>query len=231
MKMVKCTNCGAEIPTDASFCENCGAKVTPAVATPPPPPAAVPPPPPAATQVTYPPPPPTTPEKKGPPMKTIGIVVAVIIVVLGGVLFMANSATRGLSVSLQSGSVITTYPLPGDITITLSLNIENPGFMSVEVVNNYLTIRCRSSGRQATFYSGYVSELRGTYSGSTLKTVTITLPWGTWANDASIVAVWVWGCWNEAPMQMEIEGTLDTRSLFLTGTSTVSVDWISVRGY
>lgn len=229
--MVKCTNCGAEIPEDASFCENCGTKVTPAAA-PPPPPAAAPPPPPTVTPPAYPPPPPPTTEKKGPPMKMIAIAAVVIVVVLGGVLFMASSATTGLKMSLTSGSVITDYSMGiGDITITLSLIIENPGFFSVEVVDDYLTITCRSSGRQATFFSGYVPDIRGTYSGTTSKTVTINLPFGTWANDASIIAVWSWGCWAEAPMQMQIGGTLDTKCLFLTGTSNISVDWTSVRGY
>lgn len=220
--MVKCSNCGAEVPVDATFCESCGVKITSAAA-PPPPPSAYPTPPPAAAAPLA--------EKAGPPMKLIAIAVVVIVIVLGGVLVMASSATSGLKMSLQSGSVVTTYPLPGDITITVSLTIENPGFLSVEVTNNYITINCRSSGRQATFYSGYVPELRGTYSGTTTKTVTILIPWGTWAYDASISNVWWWGCLQEAPMQMSIQGTLDTKCLFMTGTSTISVDWTSVTGY
>ena len=221
MKMVKCSNCGAEVPVDASFCEACGAKITPAAA-PPPPPSAYPTPPPAAA-------PPA--EKAGPPMKIIAIAVIVIVIVLGGVLFLASSATSGLKLELQSGIVTTSYPLPGDLTMTLTLIIENPGFMGVEIVGNHLRIKCRSSGDEAVFWSGYVPELRGTYSGTTTKTITIKLPWGTWANDASIVNVWWDGCFFERPMQMSIEGTLDTKCLFMTGTSTVTVLWKSVTGY
>jgi len=222
--MAKCSNCGAEVPVDATFCESCGAKVALAAAAPPPPPSAYPTPPPAAAA------PPA--EKAGPPMKIIAIAVVVIVIVLGGVLVLASSATSGLNMSLQSGTVTTNYSLGvGDITITMTLIIENPGFMSVEIVNNYISIKCRSSGRDATFYSGYVSDLRGTYSGTTTKTVVVKLSAGTWQGDSSIVNVWLFGCWAERPMEMSIDGTLDTKCLFMTGTSTVSVGWTSVMGY
>ena len=223
MKMVKCSNCGAEVPVDASFCEACGVKITPAAA-PPPPPSAYPTPPPAAA-------PPA--EKAGPPMKIIAIAVVVIVIVLGGVLFLASSATSGLTMSLQSGTVNTDYSLGvfGDITITMTLVIENPGFMSVEVTGSSISIKCRSSGREATFYSGALPGLRGTYSSTTTKTVVVKLSAGSWQGSSSIIDVWWYGCFLERPMQMSIEGTLDTKCLFMTGTSTVNVGWTSVMGY
>ena len=221
--MAKCSNCGAEVPVDATFCESCGAKVALAAAAPPSPPSAYPSPPPAAAA------PPA--EKAGPPMKIIAIAVVVIVIVLGGVLFLASSATSGLELSLQSGNLTTDYGLYS-LTITLTLNIDNPSFLPVEVTNDYINIKLRAAGREDSFFTGSIYGLRGSYSGSTMKTVIITIPLSEWYTSSNKYWIWHYGAWtNISTMELSMEGTLDTKCLFMTGTTTVNIPYKTITAW
>jgi len=221
--LVKCSNCGAENPADAVFCEKCGARVTPMAATtsPPPPPAAPP---------AYPPAGPPAVGKQGPPMKLIAIAVAVIVIVLGGLLVVAGSATSGLKLSLQSGNVRTDYGL-GSLTITMTLSIDNPSFLSVDVTNNYITIKFRGAGREAIFFSGLIHDLDGSYSGSTMKTIEIIIPFSEWYTTTDKFYIWYYAIYYGYTLELSIQGTLDTKCLFATGTTTVNVPYRTVTAW
>lgn len=230
--MVKCTNCGAELPSDASFCENCGARVTPtAAAAPPPPAAAAPPPPPTTAPSAYPTPPPPAEEKKGPPMKMIAIGGVVVVIVLAAVLFMASSATSGLEMTYQTGRV--TYASSGDMVISLNVDVENPSIFGVEVTSNRLVVRLKSAGMDATFFSGYVSGMTRTMSSGTNSiTITVTVPMITWYYSSTMYTVLVYSYVYGYPMDASVSGTLTTKCLLFTGESTVSTGWSSiVYGY
>lgn len=221
--MAKCSNCGAENLADAVFCEKCGARVTPMAETtsPPPPPAAPP---------AYPPAGPPAVGKQGPPMKLIGIAVAVIVVILGGMLVVAGSATSGLKLSIQAGNVTTDYNFYS-LTITLTLSIDNPSFLPVEVTNNYLDIKLRAAGREASFFIGMIHDLDGSYSGSTMKTIKILIPVNEWYTTTDKYLIWAYGIYYNYPLELSIQGTLDTKCLFATGTTTVNIPYRAVTAW
>ncbi len=215
--MVKCSNCGAELPADAAFCENCGAKAPsmPAAAPPPPSPAYPTPPPAAAPPV----------EKKGPPMKMIAIGAAVVIIILGAVLFMASSATSGLKLTFQSGQLITNWNT-GDLTVSVTLKIENPSMFGVDVTSNYLELRLKSAGVEAKFFGGYVTEMvMSVSSGGSTTTITFNIPFNTWGNSVSMSTVWLNSVWSGFSLSLSLSGRLDTKCLLFSGTSTVATGW------
>jgi len=222
--MVRCNNCGAELPDDAAFCENCGARITP-ITAPSPPPA---PPSPPAAQPSYPPPPPPPSEKEGPPMKMVAIGAGIIVLLLVAVVFMASNATSGLKITFQSGQLVTNW-VTGDLTVSVTLKIEGAGIFGVDITSNYMTLRLKSGGMDATFFSGYAPRLVTSVPGGGITvTETFIVDYTSWWFSTSKAVVWANALWSGFSMSLDLSGTLETKCLFFTGSSTVSTGWHTI---